>query len=76
MKFLKLIGRYFLNILIGIDQLINAILAGDPDECLSSRIGKYSRGTFLESVVDFIFGSGHCQKSIENDEGKYDVWKW
>ena len=29
--------RYALNLLIAIDQLVNAILRGDPDETLSSR---------------------------------------
>lgn len=29
--------RYALNIAIGLDQLANAVLAGHPDETLSSR---------------------------------------
>ena len=29
---------YILNILIAVDQLINAILAGNPDETISSRV--------------------------------------
>lgn len=33
--------KYFYNILIGIDQLVNAILGGDPDETISSRLGKH-----------------------------------
>jgi len=31
--------RYFKNILIGIDQLINTLFLGDPDETISSRTG-------------------------------------
>ncbi|MDP4158147.1 MAG: hypothetical protein Q8911_00075 [Bacillota bacterium] len=34
-------GKYFYNILIGIDQLCNTILGGDPDETISSRMGKH-----------------------------------
>ena len=30
-----MIGKLILNILIGINQLINAILLGDPDEMIS-----------------------------------------
>lgn len=33
--------RYFWNVLIGIDQLFNAILGGYPDETISSRMGKH-----------------------------------
>ena len=33
-------GSYFKNVLIGIDQLVNALLGGDPDETVSSRVGK------------------------------------
>ena len=29
--------QWFLNLLIAIDQLINVVLNGDPDETLSSR---------------------------------------
>jgi hypothetical protein len=70
MKLYKTLGRYFLNILISIDQLINTILGSDPDETLSSRIGKHYKGTFIEKFVNMIFGNNHCQKVIEKDEGK------
>lgn len=75
--------RYFLNLLIAIDQLFSAIAFGDPDETISSRLGKTQRGDFgpvwfavwwpLRLLVDLIFfpfdGWGHCRKSIEEDEG-------
>lgn len=38
--FIKLIGRYLINILISLDQLGNTILLGSPDETISSRIGR------------------------------------
>ena len=34
---------YFWNVLVAIDQLFNTILGGDPDETLSSRMGKHVR---------------------------------
>jgi hypothetical protein len=37
---LYFVWRYILTVLIAVDQLGNAILAGDPDETISSRIGK------------------------------------
>lgn len=66
--------RYIWNILISIDQLFNTILAGDPDETLSSRMGKRARkgDKFSKCVcrVLDIFDKGHCEKSIERDRGK------
>jgi hypothetical protein len=63
--------RYFMNILIAFDQLANVILGGDPDETISSRLGKAhdSIGTWARGVVDRIFGKGHCARSVEPDEG-------
>ena len=67
-------GTYLKNILIGIDQLVNAICLGDPDETISSRVGKRRDGNerFLAGVVDrlFFWQKKHTEKSIELDEGK------
>jgi len=69
---------YFRNLLVAIDQLINSILFGDPDETLSSRLGKNRKNCF---VCDFIckfldkIDRRHCSKSIEKDEGSRDVLK-
>lgn len=63
--------RYVWNLLIAIDQLANAILAGDPDETISSRAAKRQHrrvwrvlGRFLEWV-----DPGHLAKAREPDEG-------
>lgn len=69
--------RYGFNVWIGIDQLINALFMGDPDETLSSRIGKNANNghkfsIFLSWLLDQI-DPGHCQKAIERDEGKYQI---
>jgi hypothetical protein len=65
--------RYIWNMLISIDQLFNTVLAGDPDETISSRMGKRARkGDKLGKVICRIlniFDKGHCEKSIEEDEG-------
>ena len=66
--------RYFWNLLIALDQLANIALAGDPDETLSSRMGKYAvrgRGWIpcqLCKLLSF-FDQDHCIKNIETDEG-------
>ena len=40
---MKKITKYFWNLLIALDQLANTILAGDPDETISSRAAKAAR---------------------------------
>jgi hypothetical protein len=71
------VKRYFLNILIAIDQFINTIVGGDPDETISSRVGKRrdNREVFWAKVVDKIFfwQENHTIESIEVDEGKDGV---
>ena len=68
--------RYIRNILIALDQLGGAILLGDPDETISSRLGKLERdgkaNVFTRALCRFfdLFDKGHCAKSIEADEGK------
>jgi len=66
--------RYIFNILIAIDQLGNTLFFGDPDETISSRVGKYAargRGWFpcqLCKLLNWI-QKDHCKNSIELDEG-------
>ena len=67
--------RYFWNVLISLDQLLNTILGGDPDETISSRMGKSIERKdncriciFLCKVLNLI-DKDHCKKSIEYDEG-------
>lgn len=68
-----LLRRWAFNVLIGIDQLANAITGGDPDETISSRAGKARRqgrwwGCVLCRLLDRI-DPRHCAESIEEDEG-------
>lgn len=75
--------RYIWNVVVAVDQLFNALTGGDPDETLSSRLGKAERGDFGRCVqiclspivflVNLMFwpfqGWGHCKNNIEEDEG-------
>lgn len=67
--------RYIWNVLIWIDQGFNTLLAGDPDETLSSRMGKYvkRRRGFIPCVIckmlDLI-DKNHCIENIEADRGE------
>lgn len=64
---------YFWNLLIAVDQLINTLLGGFPDETISSRAAKAHRdgaawGCVLCKLLD-AFDKDHCTKNIELDEG-------
>jgi hypothetical protein len=74
-------GRYVFNNLIALDQACNTISGGDPDETISSRIGKIKENfggkipwhrpvaRVLDAGLERI-QPGHCQNAIEPDEGK------
>lgn len=67
--------QYLYGLLIALDQLANAILAGDPDETLSSRCGKRAmvKGCWLCLGLCWLLGlmhRDHCLWAIEYDEGK------
>jgi hypothetical protein len=80
-----MIGKYLLNILIGIDQLGNTILGGDPDETISSRLGKLKvkhGGSIpwyrpLSKIVDWGLDKidpHHSVDAIEEDEGNNAIF--
>ena len=66
------------NVLIGLDQLGNAALRGNPDETISSRVGRAelaekSWGVVCAWIIDGLFAllgeaPGHCRREIEWDE--------
>lgn len=66
--------QYLINVFIATDQWINAVLfGGDPDETISSRLGRNYDGTWIEKFVNWLFKwqkDDHCSNSIEYDEGK------
>lgn len=71
--------HYILNLLVAIDQLGNAICGGDPDETISSRLAKLNRrgnkvGVVGCKILDK-FEKGHCERVIERDEGKDQIFK-
>lgn len=78
---LKLIGQYLFNQLYGLDQWVNTVLAGDPDETLSGRMGRYlvanpnTRG-FAYKLCKLLhkLDPDHCIKSIEEGQGGRDLF--
>lgn len=70
--------KYVFNVLISADQFINAVLLGDPDETISSRLGKWLEDDigWRKNIADvmctflWLFDPNHCAKSVELDEGR------
>lgn len=69
--------RYLMNNLIALDQQINTVCGGDPDETISSRLGKRRDGNerWWSRVVNFLFfwQRDHTTASIEQDEGNDSI---
>ena len=72
--------RYFWNLLISIDQLLNALLGGNPDETISGRMGvriREGRATRFERLLCRLLSKidpttkRHCVESIDEDEEHY-----
>jgi hypothetical protein len=78
---MKILFKYIINILIAIDQFINTIFFGDPDETISSRTGKAIRANkgswFAKKLNAFLdlFEKNHSINSIEEEEGKDAIIK-
>jgi hypothetical protein len=71
---LKLFSNYIFNILIALDELLNAICGGEPDETLTFRLAKDREqgsvvGCVLCKFLD-IFEKDHCTKSVERNRSK------
>lgn len=78
-------NKYCLNFLISIDQLGNTLAGGDPDETISSRLGKLKlkhKGSIpwyrpLSKIIDWGLDKidpGHSIDAIECDEGENAIW--
>ena len=76
--------KYFWNLLIALDQFVNTIFGGDPDETISSRMGKWARNGennrgikkplyWIANLVVERFEKNHFVQSIEEDEGKNEI---
>jgi len=71
-KVTKGLKMYFFRVMIALDQLVNTVFNGNPDETISSRWGKGAMReckfcTFMCTILNLI-DPNHCEKSIEWDE--------
>ena len=70
--------NYIGNVGIAISQLGNALTGGDPDETISSRVGKRHRDsqmTPLAWLVVWVTGRKHVAGAIEDGEGTKATYK-
>ncbi len=73
-----MIYKYLRNIFIAGDQFLNAVCFGDPDETISSRLGRNYDGSRPEKFVNWMFSwrqKDHCSESVERDEGSQSIFK-
>jgi len=68
---------YFLNLWYAFDMFCNAVLAGDPTETMSSRLGKAKRaGNAGARIVCWclsLIDPGHCDSSVDEAKGGRSV---
>jgi hypothetical protein len=78
---------YWLNVLVAIDQLGNAVADGNPDNTISARVGYFASNEHrnsikgywktLEKVIDFAFapiqGPGHCYNAWRAEADEIDT---
>jgi len=84
MKFKKPLSLWSIRVLIALDQLLNAILCGDQDETVSSRLGKlklrhggsipwsHPLARAADAILE-VLDPGHTIDAIEWDEGEQDL---
>lgn len=73
-----MLRAYLWNLFVAVDQLLNTLALGDPDETLSSRMGKASvRCKLCRAICRLLsrIDARHCEESIEPDEGKNAINK-
>lgn len=67
--------NYGINVLVALDQLLNALLGGDPDETVSSRCARnrHKPGwSQLAAILEWI-DPGHLDRALEPDEGSWEI---
>lgn len=78
--------QYVYNLAVALDQLVNTLTGGDPDETISSRVGKsQANGRILGHVFAVIINAlfyvldgfrwDHCKRSIDPAEGANALWR-
>ena len=86
MKAKSFIGKYLTNLFLAVDLFANALLFGDPEETISSRLGKHQDAGHDCKLCDWIcwvldkIDPRHCDKSRNALQGRGsddddELWK-
>jgi len=69
-------ARRWWNVMISLDQLVNAYGGGDPDETISSRAAKQTHKRGWDKLTRFLdwIDPGHAGRALEVDEGGRSAW--
>lgn len=62
--------RWSRAVLIALDQLVNAVFGGYPDETISSRAWRWHLSGVRSwpcRALDCLFGDDHCKDSFESE---------
>lgn len=67
--------QYLLNVVIAVDQTLNALRGGSPDETLSAAAWRTEQkgrwlGRVFRPLIDLLFAmfeEDHCRKSFESE---------
>lgn len=87
---MKFLVQLFFNLGLGVDQLANVLLLGDPDESLSGRLGRAELSGKpkwwvrpLARANDWLWYTlrgeeNHCANAVEHEEcpGDKELWCW
>ena len=82
--------QYGYNLALSLDQFVNAILLGDPDESISGRTGRAMKSgkpkwwiPAQHKFIDWLFltlfkEKDHCFNGMEPEERPYEkeLWSW
>lgn len=82
--------QYLYNLGLGLDQFVNVLLLGDPDESISGRLGRAMQSGkpkwFVPPLAKandalWLFVTGernHCANAVELEEcpGSKELWAW
>jgi hypothetical protein len=77
MGFIKRVGSYIHNVLVGFDQFANTVAGGHPDETISARSGrataeKHPVGEVIDAGLNVI-QKDHCIKAEGGDLARAEI---
>lgn len=62
-------GFYGKNLFIAVDQFINALFFGDPDDTISARLGRAEGNPIADSICWFLdlVDENHCANAVAEE---------